>query len=79
MAEKKEAYIPPGAWIAGRLVDTKTAIEHYYDDEMCAFLDPSAKPTQIRSAMLNEMNAERPAPRIVTWNPALKRATSAKG
>jgi hypothetical protein len=76
VSEKKAEAPPSVCWIDGKIGTAKDHVERYYDDEMCAFLDPTAKPTQIRSSILNELGSKKDSPRTVSWDPVLKRAVS---
>jgi hypothetical protein len=74
---KKEEYAPPKGWANGKLLEPKDWIEYFYDDEMCQFIDDSVKPGQIRSSLLNEINADRKMEaRSVLWDKESKKAIS---
>jgi hypothetical protein len=55
-------------------------VNHMYDDDMCMFLDPSVKPNQIRSSIMNELKSEKKGweVREVIWMVDVKRAISYK-
>lgn len=79
MAEKKEEYKPPGGWINGKLAGTKEVVDYFYEDDICAMIDDSVKPSQIRSSIFNELNADRNMEkRIVQWDIKTKKAISIK-
>ena len=79
MAEKREEYVPPKGWVEGKLREPKEVVDYFYEDDTCTMIDDSVKPSQIRSAILNELNADRKMEeRIVQWDKTAKKAISIK-